>query len=61
MMSVLNSQYNKATYTTLAGAVTTILFYVLAQYDIRPGPEVAAAVTTIVTALMTFFVPNKVG
>ena len=58
-MNLLNSQYNKATYGTLAGAITTLIFYVLAQYGVQPGSEVQGAVTTIIVALMVYFVPNK--
>lgn len=60
-MNVLNSPYNKATYATLSGAITTILFYILAQYGIQPGAEVQGAVTTLIVAIMVYAVPNKVG
>jgi ABC-type enterobactin transport system permease subunit len=54
----MNTQYNKATYSALAGALTTIIFYVLSLYEIRPGADVAAAVTTVIVALMAYLVPN---
>lgn len=58
-MNPFNTQYNKATYATLAGAITTVLFYFLAQYGFEPGAEVQGAITTIIVALMVYFVPNK--
>jgi quinol-cytochrome oxidoreductase complex cytochrome b subunit len=60
-MNVLNSPYNKTTYATIAGAITTILFYFLAQYGIEPGIEVQGAVMTIIIALFVYFIPNKTG
>mgnify|MGYP001051729879 CR=1 FL=1 len=58
-MNLLNSQYNKATYGTLAGAITTLIFYALAQYGVTADLEVQGAVTTIIVALMVYFVPNR--
>lgn len=55
----MNTQYNKAIYGTLAGAITTILFYVLAQYSITPGLEVQGAITTVITMIIVYFVPNN--
>jgi hypothetical protein len=54
----MNTPYNKATYGALAGALTTIIFYVLSLYDIRPGLEVQGAVTTVLMTLIVYLVPN---
>lgn len=55
----MNTPYNKAVYGTLAGALTTILFYILSLYGIVPGPEVQGAVTTVIMMLIVFLVPNQ--
>lgn len=58
-MNPFNTQYNKAAYATIAGAITTLIFFVLREYGIEPGAEVQGAVTTIIVALMVYFIPNK--
>ena len=42
-----------------AGAITVILFYVLGEtWDIHPPAEVGSAVTTLITAVTSWFTPS---
>jgi hypothetical protein len=45
---------------TLAGALTIVGFYVLGEVgDIQPPAEVGAAVTTLLTFVVSWFTPTK--
>lgn len=54
------TKYDKAITAGLAPAVATIIFYALGQYGVALSAEVQAAVITILTAALVYFVPNKV-
>ena len=50
---------NKAVAAGLAGAVTTIVAYVLDQFVKTPIPlELVAAIQTVITTLLVYFVPH---
>lgn len=49
----------KATYGTLAGALTIILVWVAGLADIEVPVEVASAVTTIIAGLVVYFAPDN--
>ena len=49
------SKYNKATGAGLGGSVVVVI---LALTGWEPTPEVAGALTTIVTTLLVLFLPN---
>ena len=48
------TRFNKATAATIGTAVTTVLGAVWA-----PGPEVLAAVNTLLVAVLVYLVPNR--
>jgi hypothetical protein len=46
----------------LAGALTVVGFYVLGEvWDIQPPAEVGAAVTTLLTFVVSWFTPSSEG
>jgi putative flippase GtrA len=46
----------------VAGALTTILMWVLTTFtSVTPTPEVAAAVTTLITLLVSYLTPAPVA
>ena len=53
------TRYDKAITAGLAPAIGTILFFILAEYGVQLGPEVQAAVITLLTAGLVWAVPNK--
>lgn len=55
----MNTQYNKAIYGGLAAAIVTILSFVSFQTGYELSPEVQTALTTLITAAVIYFVPNK--
>jgi hypothetical protein len=48
----------KASAALIAGALTTILIAVLAQFDVEITAEVAAAVTTVLVFIASWFAPK---
>lgn len=48
----------KVTAATLAGAVVTILIWLLRLVDVEVPPEVAAAVTTVLAAAAGYLAPH---
>ena len=53
-------RYAKAIGTGLAGAITTIAIWAITQgTDIEIPIEVAGAIFTIVSAVVTYLVPNS--
>lgn len=58
-MDALNTQYNKAIYGALAGAITTILVYIAQYYGLVLDTQVQGAITTIITMIVVYAVPNK--
>lgn len=57
--TIVDNQYNKATYSALGGAIVTLIFYVLRTQGIEATIELQGAVTTIVMFGITYFAKNK--
>lgn len=55
----MNSKYNKATYGGLAVALTTVLVFIAQYFGYETPPEIQGAITTLITALVVWAVPNK--
>lgn len=55
----MNSQWNKTTYSAIAGAVFLLAAALCSQFNITVKPELWAAVQGVVQALIPAFVPNK--
>lgn len=55
----MNTEYNKTVYGTLAAAITILVAYIASQYGYDFPPEVQGAVTTIITMIVVYAVPNK--
>ena len=58
-MNLLNTSYNKATYTGVAAAGFVLLAALSVQFGWNIRPETWAAMQGFVTALVTLMVPNK--
>lgn len=57
-----NKPSAKTGYTALAGAASVILFAVITAFTgFTPDATLAAAVTTVLTAAIAYFVPAKSG
>lgn len=56
----VSTQYNKAVVAGLGASCTTIIVALVEGFtDAKIGVELAGAITTVVTGLLVFLVPNK--
>lgn len=56
----MNNQYNKTTVAVFAGAVTTIVVWVLNTYFHAAIPDlIQGAINTVITGGLVWLVPNK--
>jgi len=57
--SILDNQYNKATWSGFAGAILTMLFVGLGDYGVDVSTGLQGAITTVVMIGITLWKKNK--